>query len=371
MIFLNDFFEHLRFFTIAAKRRGGVGQFRLGSMDAVVEVGEKKVEFRAQYLTRREDGSVTYSMTFENESPGFVGWLPYFNKRWPEATDKLAFKERVAKAGLPTPLWSVGEVSSELGAYLIKPKKGTFGEGMRGPFAGESAADAKLDAGEFAERFFLGQIGKAWYWNDRVVALDLQDLPAVVGDGIASVGELVKRRSLSANVTDRSDFCRYRDFHWTDIPRRGEKVVTDFRYGSLCYPFRHSSLNRYDELKDGPIVERLNRWGPLFCSFVPEAIRNQTLYSVDFLIPGDGGIRLLEMNCNPTVPPEAYEVIFASLFGEAATETQAPPVLAERPIAAPSPLPATLPPPTPPVPMATQPQPASLGRSNGWQAPTA
>jgi hypothetical protein len=316
MFFSTNFFEHLRYFTRTANSRGAAGEFKLGSMDATVRLADREVEFRAQYMIRRPDGSLTYTMQFDDGAQGFVGWLPYFNKRWPEAVEKIAFKTRVATAGLPTPLWSTGTVSAELGDFVIKRVKGSLGQGMRGPFKAAAAGSTVLGEDEFAERYFLGPIGKAWYWNDRVLTLELQDPPTVTGDGLATIAELVKRGSRRAQVEDETDFSRYRGFRWSDTPARGERVIVDFRYGSLCYPFHYASLDRYEELKDGPVVAKLNEWGPVFWSFIPETIRQGTLYSVDFVIARDGGIRLLEMNCNPVVPPEAYETIFDSLFGD-------------------------------------------------------
>jgi hypothetical protein len=316
MYFNINVLEHLRHFTLAAQRRGAVGYFKLGSMDAAVRVGNQEVEFRAQYVIQQPDGSLNYSMKFGDDATGFVGWLPYFNKRWPEALDKLVFKQRVADARLPTPLWSIDGVSSELGDFVVKGRKGSFGQRMRGPFKAAMAESITLAPDEFAERFFLGQIGKAWYWNDRVVALELREPPTVTGDGVATIGALVSRANRRANVTDETDFSRYRGFRWSDVPARDQDVIVDFRYGSLAYRFQFQSLNRYPELKDSAVAAKLDEWGTLFWHVIPDAQRNGVLYSVDFLVPDDGRIRLLEMNCNPIVPPEAYESIFTTIFGD-------------------------------------------------------
>lgn len=363
MYFLSSFYDHLRYFRAAARGRGADGEFQLNSMNARVRIGGKEVEFRAQFLVRQADGTVTYSMNFDDSAIGFVGWMPYFNKRWPEATDKLAFKQRCAQAGLPTPLWSTGTVSPELGDFLIKRTRGSLGHGIRGPFPGAAAAQISVGLDEFAERYFLGPIGKAWYWNDRVVALELRDPPAVVGDGVSTVGELVRRGSRRARVDEDSDFLRYRNLSWKHVPAAGARTIVDFKYGSLCYPFEFNSLNRFEELKDGPIVEKLNGWGPRFWSFIPQEIRPDTLYSVDFVIARDGGMRLLEMNCNPAVPPEVYEVIFAAVF------EGAPDTAAVRVADASGEVPSTAPPMPPPAPPPSVPTPSHVDAVVGVGTP--
>jgi hypothetical protein len=316
MFFLTSFFEHLRFFTAAARSRGAQGEFQLGSMNATVRAEGRCVQFLAQFLTHRPDGSLTYAMEFGPQAPGFVGWLPYFNKRWVEAYDKLAFRRRCSEAGLPLPRACTALQQADLGDFVVKAARGSsFGQGVRGPFAAGQRGAIALAPGEYAEEFIHGQVGKAWYWNDRVVAIELRHAASVTGDGINSLGALVQRGRRTADLTRPAGYLAYRGLRWDDVPARGETVQVDYKYASPYERFEYRSQNRMQELHDGPVVAQLNGWGPIFWGFVPPHIRPGTLYTVDFIAPPSGSLRLLEMNCNPMVPPEIYEVIFAAAFG--------------------------------------------------------
>src|SRR5262245_41692193 len=55
-----------------------------------------------QFLSR-EQGRLRYVPNMQDGIMGYIGWLPYFNKRWPTGTEKFAFKEFCAASGLRTP----------------------------------------------------------------------------------------------------------------------------------------------------------------------------------------------------------------------------------------------------------------------------
>jgi hypothetical protein len=262
-------------------------------------------------------------MQFQDNAEGFVGWLPYFNKRWLEAYDKLAFKKRCEQLKLPVPAWSIGRIAPGLGDFVIKSARGSsFGQRMRGPFAAAQAASQELRDGEYADQFIAGRIGKAWFWNDRVVAIGLRDPANVSGDGLATLADLVRRVRWSADVTVVSDFFRYRSLDWAQVPTRDEKVTLDYKYGSSYEQYEYGSTNRLKELEGTPLVEQLNAWGALFLEWVPPNIREGTLYTIDFVLSDSAGIRLLEMNCNPMVPPETYEIILRAAFRFAVAGTE-------------------------------------------------
>lgn len=178
-------FEHLRHFTLVVGRLEATGEFTLGTMNATVRNEHREVRFQAQYLVRKPKGNLTYSPMFTPDVEGFIGWLPYFNRRWEEGFDKLAFKRRCERLGLPVPAWSADRIEPALGDVVIKAARGSsFGHGVRGPYRASDAAAMSLHPGEYAEAFVPGQIGKVWYWGERVVALELSDPAHAVGDGI-------------------------------------------------------------------------------------------------------------------------------------------------------------------------------------------
>jgi hypothetical protein len=352
MFFLFSFFDHLRFLTAAAQRRGLRGDVGIGSMNAVLCSGERKVEFLAQFLIRRNDGLRAYTMEYRDDVLGFTGWLPYFNKRWPEGADKLAFKRRCAEQRLPTPAWSLGCVAGELGDFIVKPAHASFGHGIRGPFVAAAAQAMPVGADDYAERYVEGQVGKVWYWNDAVVALELRPQTFVVGDGHSTLAQLVRAGRRSADVETVSDYFRYRGLGWQDVPAAEEHVPVDFKYGSPYAAFSLDSANRLHELQDGALVAQLRQWGPVFWQWVPEQLRAGVLYAVDFVLAQDGTVWLLEMNCNPAVPPEAYEAIVDSAFAldasaaaphATAMEHSGVPPVPTTPMPAPGPVPGRLP----------------------------
>jgi hypothetical protein len=327
MLFNSSFYDHLRYFNAAVQRRGGTGEVRLGTMNALARIGGKEVEFLAQFLVRNADGTRTYSMQYRDDALGFAGWLPHFNKRWVEAYDKLSFKARCMALQLPTPAWSLGSVASELGDFVIKSSRGSFGQAVRGPFKATQHADFVLAEGDYAERFVAGQIGKAWYWNDHVVSLELREPTSVVGDGRRNLAQLVRLVRRSSDVETVTDFLRYRSLEWGMVPAEGEQVVLDFKYGSPFARDERESSNRVVELESSDVLTQLNRWGALFYDLIPQQLRPSVLYSVDFVLAdSDQRIRLLEMNCNPTVPPEAYESILGATFdGDAGDQASVAP----------------------------------------------
>jgi hypothetical protein len=163
-----------------------------------------------------------------------------------------------------------------------------------------------------------------------------------VGDGRSTLAELARRERPSANVSQDTDFFRYRRLAWSHVPAQGERVTLDYKYAS---PFEHwqtTSTNRLDELAASPLVEQLNAWGPLFWQFVPQDIRQGTLYTVDFVVCPTRGVQLLEMNCNPMVPPEAYGVILKDAVDGRIAGTQTvhapmpPPVVSKAPLQVPA-----------------------------------
>ena len=333
---LTNLFTHLRAFTAAAHKLGAHGEFRLGDMRALLRVGDQQAEFLAQYLVRRPDRTLTYSMQFGDDAEGFIGWLPYFNKRWVEAYDKLAFKHFCTRHGLPVPAWSEGRIAPELGDFVIKSARGSsFGQRMRGPFAaGEAASPTHahtLAEGEYADRFIPGRIGKAWFWNDQLVTLALREPGSVVGDGHATLAQLVRRQRRSADLTVLTDFFRYRGLAWDQVPAADETVTVDYKYGSPFERYDDASPDRLAELRGTPLVARLSGWAPLFWHCVPQSIREGTLYTVDFIDSDTEGLRLLEMNCNPMVPPEAYERILGAAFSGAVAGTDSVQVIASPP----------------------------------------
>jgi hypothetical protein len=69
-----------------------------------VHARDKSYPFVAQFAYR-ENGRLHYTPQMTTKVHAFNGWLPYFNKRWEAAVDKLAFKQFCSAKGLKTPAY--------------------------------------------------------------------------------------------------------------------------------------------------------------------------------------------------------------------------------------------------------------------------
>src|SRR5262245_2002157 len=120
----------------------------------------KFYQFVPQFI-RKNNGKMTYSLRMPDDPRGFVGWVPYFNKHWDAALDKLAFKEYCAARGLLCPAYSKDKPDIQ-GGFLVKPRKASFGSGIRGPFRSFDAENPahRLQEGEYYDLFVSGSMGK-------------------------------------------------------------------------------------------------------------------------------------------------------------------------------------------------------------------
>lgn len=277
----------------------------------------------APQFTYREQGRLSYFPRMRDDTLGFVGWLPYFNKRWPAGSEKLAFKELCAANGLRTPPYST-QSADALGGVLIKHRFSSFGNGMRGPFAkaDQGGAQCRLGESEYYEEFVPGRIAKAWYWDERPVCLEIFDMPTLTGDGAHTFFELVAAQvQFPGEPPGRAHLealARYQGVSADDPLPAGAKLIADFRYGSPLFQLRVShNANVLAQHEKGEIGRQLAAAGPVFWQSIPENARQATLYTVDAIIDGEDRVWFLEMNCNPMVHPDAYFSMLEGLFGPA------------------------------------------------------
>jgi hypothetical protein len=275
--------------------------------------------FTPQFL-RKENGRMKYTPTLPDDPRGFVGWLPYFNKRWDVALDKLAFKRYCLGNGLSFPAFSTDKADA-LPGFLVKRRQSSFGEGIRGPFRRFDPSNAahRLRENEYYDQFIPGRMGKAWYWNDKPVCCELREMPGMAGDGTHTLRQLIEAQLGKYGFTPEwEDFEDTLEFHGSsldDVPGNGRHVTADFRFGSLLLSpdwLDHNVLPRYLESKLG---EQLRTAGPVLWKAIPGEIRQSTLYTVDFIVDEQERVWFLEMNCNPLMHPDVYPHIFEDLFG--------------------------------------------------------
>src|SRR5690348_7936216 len=71
----------------------------------LIRHGRQSMSLLPQF-TIENNGKLEYTPKLSEKVVGFIGWRPYFNRRWPLSTDKLAFKRYVAERNLRTPPYS-------------------------------------------------------------------------------------------------------------------------------------------------------------------------------------------------------------------------------------------------------------------------
>jgi hypothetical protein len=271
-----------------------------------------------------EDGAPQYTPGAGPHARGFAGWLPYEHKRWPEAADKLQFKALCQRLGLRTPRhWT--QPGAETRDVLVKHRGSSFGKGMRGPFRDVAGPDPGrgLREGEYYEQFMTGTIAKAWYWDDKPVALEMPAMPTVTGDGKRSLWELIvataPRFLREGLVPSRFEtIARYQGASLDGVVPAGKTLIADFRYLSPMFPPNPRNASVLSEHAGDALGKQLSDAGAALWQAIPEDVRKATLWTLDAIVEEDSGrVWLLEMNCNPLMHPDAYPAMFEGLFGPA------------------------------------------------------
>lgn len=314
--------NHLR--TVSALLRGTRAQATIDPMTLILDLraGSRRIRFQPQFVFV-EDARLHYTPHFEERVSGFIGWRPYFNKRWPIAVDKLAFKNYCVKAGVPTlPFWH-GAPPPEHPPLIVKQRSGSFGEGIRGPFgAGDRDTIGRLTTYEYAEEFRPGRSGKAWYWDGELCAVEYCDPATLIADGSSTIEELLEaaahgqRRALNHRLI--GDYLRQQGLSFSMCPVAGERIAIDFRYSaplSTIDSRADGNSNLLPEIEGTRAATILRQAGEACWNGIPDGIRGNTVFTLDFVEDTAGDLWFLEMNCNPMVHPDVYPAMFRSLFG--------------------------------------------------------
>ena len=275
-----------------------------------------------QFLAVSE-GRRHYVQTFSNQSRKFIGWLPYYNKRWELASDKLKFKRYAQEHGLATPEFSL-DPAREMENVLIKRGQSSFGSQIQGPFRSNAGLTLDVTEGEYFERFISGKILKIWYWDNLPACMEIDVMPFVLGDGVSTVKELLLRRLVEqgrlAAMDAPFDFSKteqvlaYDGKHLDSVLARHDKQRVEIRYGSdLRLPCDRKVVNLQKRMPED-LKESLLRIGEVAWQGIPAAIRNGTVFTIDAILDAERQIWVLEMNSNPFVHPLVYELMAQTLF---------------------------------------------------------
>lgn len=319
MVYRTNLLYHVKVVNECLPRFRLEAQLNLQDLRLTVR-GRNRYYLLAPQFLKPTPAGVSYSPFFDNDVVGFIGWLPYFNKRWPTGSDKFAFKAFCEAQGLRTPQYSrrSGDAVRDV---LIKRTNSSFGMGFRGPFASIDAGTSthQISQHEYYERFIEGRIAKAWYWEDRLACMELRDMPAVSGDGRATLYELVQRATVPPQQpparSEVEGLARYQGFLLDDVVPAGKRLIADFRYSSGLIPLNRVNQNALDKHKDTRIGRQLAEAGRTLFAGIPADVRTGTLYSVDAIVDASDDVWFLEMNCNPAVHPDCYHSMLEGLFG--------------------------------------------------------
>jgi hypothetical protein len=278
-----------------------------------------------QFIAVR-NGVTQYVRQLDDDVTHFAGWLPYRLRRWPEAVDKLVFKERAVQAGLCVPEHG-RDPDAAMSDVVVKRALSSFGTQVHGPYrsSGEHALD--LSAGDYRERFVEGRLLKLWCWGGEAICVEVDQMPAVVGDGHSSLQQLIEARARLARrqtpeqlsiLFSRSEVVlRYDGRTLADVIEPGVRQRVEFRYGSdLMHPrdrqlvdLRVSTEPRWQPLRDA--AQAMVVW-------LPDEVRNDTVFTVDAVLDSQDRAWLLEMNCNPMVHPLVYRPMLDTMMTQVA-----------------------------------------------------
>jgi hypothetical protein len=294
----------------------------IGLADHGLEVHGRGRSFRlhAQFLLNLEGGRQGYSPYASERAMGFIGWLPYFNKRWPIGAGKAPFKEYCRANDLRTPqTWQAP--ADDARDFVIKRPDSSFGLGLRGPFASRQAADAAAayTSGAYCEAFIRGRIIKAFYWNERLACVEILDMPVIIGDGTSTLRALIGHRAGRRPLTSDDwaaleEIAAYGGFGLDAVPPKGERILADFRFSSLLHPQGDDNSNMLASIRGSALERQLVDYGRTLWLGIPEERRPGSLFSVDAILDDKDQLWLLEMNCNPICHPDVYPLMLEWLF---------------------------------------------------------
>jgi hypothetical protein len=318
MAFLTTFFNHAQAVRRAAGSLGIHAVTRLSDFGLQISAGDRKAVWAAKFMAHI-GGRLMYTDSLVKGTAGFAGWMPYPLRQWPIALEKSAFKRYAIQNEIPTPA-ACFDPALIGGPFIIKRDNSSFGEGIRGPYWVHDAGNPAhaLEDGEYYENFIVGHIAKAWCWGDRCVAVHLHPPGMVVGDGSSTLRQLMEglpNTQGSANDWDLiarlGACCGIGSID--DVVDAGKEVLVEFRYGSRYEVASYDNPNVLDRIASSGLAAQFAEGARKFTRAIPaQPGAGPSLFTLDAMVDGQGQVLFLEMNCNPLVHPDLYEVMLRS-----------------------------------------------------------
>jgi hypothetical protein len=311
--FLNHF-KAIKAFTL---RHNGHANVNVDSCILEIRIGSQVKKFLPQFFFTTPDGRAAYTPNFGGDSVAFVGWLPYYVKRWQLSSEKLKSKEYLIKNGIPVPAHSV-DPDVDMPDVIIKKNQSSFGSGIKGPFRSSRECKIEPSTGEYYERFIRGKIVKIWYWNAMPVVMEILNMPSLTGDGKQTVRQIYANMEKGGlftcpEIETYSSLLAFQGHTPDSVPALNESVVLDFKY--LSPLFRATTHNKAVLCnEDHVLYPQLRAIGEVLWQGIPVTLRQNTAYSVDAMLDNDGVLYVLEMNSNPQLHPDIYATMLEGLF---------------------------------------------------------
>jgi hypothetical protein len=314
--FKTNLLEHAKVIAAWAAKHQATATIDVATMGMTLRHGSKTAHLTPQFVGTRPDGLLAYFPQATNVCNGFVGWLPYPVQQWSISTSKLEFKQTMRRVGLATPAaWTDGQEITE--DYIIKKDRSAFGYGIQGPFRPPSSQNLppKLNAGEYAEAFKVGQIARAWYWSSTLVCLEAFEMPRTRCDGRSTLQALLMLQLGSAGSlpTGTDALMAWQGFALSDSPPKDLEIISDYRYVSVFNPTLYQNSNRVHELAGTMILDQLRHAGVVVNALLPDKTRPLG-FVLDAIIDKNERVWLLEVNSNPQLHPDVYPAMLASML---------------------------------------------------------
>lgn len=331
--YLFNVFNHLQPIRAWAKGRDARMNLCADTFELTLHTSAHSVTLLPRFMVKTGDGHSAYTSAFTSACR-LVGWLPYQIKRWPEASDKLVFKDCCAGLGLRVPgHWHDGPPQAD--DYIVKPRTGSWGRGIRGPFraahrpvtvlAGANVrhndlqveTPESLQPGEYFEQFIPGCPAKIWFWNAIPVAMECASLPTVIGDGRRSLARIVAERrgnfDLGFNLDSSRAMLAWQGVTADTVAPAGATYLLSFLYASV---FDRIVLQSRECLAQQSPARRaeLEHIGLCLFDSIPADARVHTLFTLDAVIDHQDHLWLLEMNSHTVIHPCGYGVMLDDLF---------------------------------------------------------
>ena len=326
--YLSSPWNHLRAVRAWAAENGAHTSIDASSYRIEIRAHNRYFTLHPKFYARTDAGWCYVADVAAENVCGFAGWLPYRTVQWPLSSDKRAFDAFARRAGLRRPaVWAEDAEPDDW--YLVKAARGSFGDQVAGPFSPRSPRSPRPPLGDetFREAYVPGRALKVWFWGARPFFAQLEERPEVVGDGARSVLELLPASDVQRTGDDAtlSACLAFQGLEPHAVLPAGKRAWIDFRYGRRIAPRADTTVSD-DVLPSLHTLarEQVDRLGAALWTELEPMFGVPMLCSADGVLDADHQVWWLEVNSNPTLPPDGYPLVLGTLFPPAPRAAEVP-----------------------------------------------